>query len=1585
MNFSIKKIGISLCALIGSVAMVGSSAVSVARDTIDLSIGPVAVNSQAVNIALALSVEYPTVGAAYRKPDYDHATKYLGYFDTKACYVYQDIKVGAPLNGNYFYRTGSTDASGYCNSGGSGTGYAGNVLNYVSMTPIDLVRYTITGGNRVVDTTDTTIIERAYLRNSNGVHHGDFKAKRIAAALTGKVTPDVFANDIYGGSCWDRIMFGSTNAGQACDNPGLADDYNPSVPDPTSTSTKSINAGTVVTTPTWVLQASNVYQISNPLVTSTTAPSAGPITTSTLVVVGAGTSTTAPPSGYETSLFYTTSYVATAGTTSVTPTAGPLVPVGNTTATMSPIRFLDTIQPTSGLYNTRTLKKDSGVQVCALSGSGTAVNFRGKISGAVGNNDCTNGIYGAAYNTRVKISSISSGRAADFLVYEPYRTLTTYKVHTATPVYKAFTLQTVYDQYVLKDLYTVFGSKQGILYARVRVCDDSEKTTRTDLCQRYPAGNYKSVGEVQRNAQGVRLASFGYLNDDTAARYGGVLRAPMKYTGPTYRDPDGVVQTNASSEWDASTGIFNTDPLGASPTFTQSGVINYLNKFGTTGSTKGQYKTIDPVGELYYEVLRYFQGLDPTADATTGLPATGTSTLADGFPVYTQTSVGAKWQDPIQNACERRNYAMVIGDVNTHRDRYLPGLPATMVTTDDPLPRAAEPLKGDASKTFDAVQWTNVLTGFETNSSITYIDAAGKTQYTLGNPNPNTNNTNLATKNGGCCSGAYFWAGAAYWANTQPIRLDNDSKGQSLKDVRIKTFTIDVDEGGNGDIEDTNTRGIKPRRSTFYLAGKYGWFNDSNFDGNPFKESGGTTSNREWEDLEAKNTPAGYVIASQAQKLVDGIRKFFSAATNQRGAVSVSSLSSQRYSSSSPNGDLFAPRFNTSEWSGSIQKTQLVLNTETKSIDALSDISWDSSEILTYASINPSATLSDPYVKPAQRKIFTMTRNGATPGGVEFKVANKTLLDPAVQTALNTNPKDNTTDNKIEERMNWLRGDRSNEISGLSGFLRTRGQIMGDIINSGPVYKSFTNTSRSGAGYSDFSETVNDREPTVYVGTNGGMLHGFRASDGKEQFAYIPRAVSENLHKLTNPAYVHQPYVDAVPVVDEVKVNGNWQTVVASGMGGGAQGVFALNVSDPSAFSADKVLFEFTDQDDSDMGNIASAPLFVQMVTPAVGGVAASAKWYLAVSSGYNNYKTDSYVASSGGDQALFLLSMDKQHGQAWVKDSNYFKIMTPASLPTVANGLGNPGAVVNRQGFTTALFAGDLQGNLWKFDFSLGLNATLADLANKVSGTAKPIFVAQNGTTRQPITISPIVYPGPVKGYMVVFGTGKFLEPKDTTNASVQAMYGLWDSLESTTSLYTIPNEKVYQRTSAESGSNVVISTTSFTIGKNTGEYRGWYFNLPATRERIAVEGIGTTGLVAFNSTIPDGSCSGDGAGTRYSISPQTGKPVGDIVRETNSGLLSAPNVIEIDLGEVNYANNSGQSYKRIQRQIISTTTKISDGGNVNVVSSSSGGNGSSSGGGNDGNNNINTNNGSSGSLPPIDYLQGIISWREVRNPKIN
>lgn len=1544
----------ALCLVIG-----GTAGVTPAIPTVDLSIGPVAVNSQAVNIALALSVEFPTVGAAYRTANYDHATTYLGYWDPKGCYAYKDPSGGAPLSGEYFYRTATVDSAGYCDASGAGTTYTGNVLNYVATSSIDLLRYGLTGGNRVADTSSTTVLERAYLYNGWGLNNGTyFPAHRIPASYVGKITPATTLNqDIYGGSCLDRIWFGTSNAGANCDTPGVSGNLNPTVADAASTSTVVVNAGAPA--PSFSSFQTTTFYITNPKVTTTVMPTAGPVTFVDTIVMGSGTSTTPVPTPPGPG-FVSNSYVDNGGTTTTTPISPvPTAVVGTTQAPLA-TRYFQTSVPSSGVYRTFSFA-NSGINICSNVDNTSSTSFMGSLKTdgtlqSVGSGACNTGIY-SSYQYRRKVSNAAR------TVYEPQQMVNIYKTYNIVPVYRDYTTVRVYDVYELKDEYIQYGTKISPMYARVKVCDGTEATTRTELCARYPDGNYKPIGEIQKNSEGTRVSAFGYVAENGTGRYGGALRAPMRFTGPSYRDTSGATQTNAQSEWNVNTGVFATDPLGTAATFATSGVINYLNKFGTTGTTKGYYKSNDPVGELYYEALRYFQGLGPTAAAISGLTSTPNDSY-DGFPVYDTSAAAPKtlagWVDPVQNACQRRNFILTIGDVNTHADRQLPGHSGGMVTAADPA-RAVEPLLGDSSKTFNAVDWTRLLTGFETGVSKPYTDALGVARNTLGNPSVNANNTTLESKGTGSGgSSAYYWAGAAYWANTQPIRWDTKS-GQSMKDIRVKTFTIDVDEGGNGSIEDDNPRGIKPRRSAAYLAGKYGWFGDVNRDGNPFTTSGGVTSNAEWEDITAPNTPDGYVIASQASKLLAGIRKFFSAAVSEKGSVSVSSLSSQRFTTKDPNGDLFAPRFDTRDWSGTVQRSGLKLNTATGVVDTIAGVKWDAGLILTTASVAGTTTVADPYVKPDDRNIFTMSKGVTSSGGQAFTISNKGNLDAAVITALNTDPATSVVDSQSDARISWIRGDRSNEQNSTGGILRRRSRIMGDVINSGPVFKQAADSSTRGAGYTEFALTAATRTPMIYVGANDGMMHGFRATDGKELFAYIPRAVAQDLNQLTSPTYAHRPYVDGVPAVNEAQIGGTWKTILTSGLGGGAQGVFALDVTTPDSFGAANVLFEFTDRDDADMGNIVSQPRIVKM--KIAGSSPVAYKWFIAVGSGYNNYKNDGSNYSLTGAQALFFLSLDKSPSEAWALGTNYFKVVLPApSATTTANGLTNPGFATGSFGEALYLYSGDLQGNLWRFNFENGLGTGTAANSVKVnSGVKVPIAIAKDVSNNlQPITAPPVVTAALGKGYMITFGSGKFIEPNDSSTVGAQTMYGVWDFFSTTNSDYAIDRSKLFQRSIVTGTTTTTVSgSDTFTFGTgSTGTYRGWYADLPATGERVASEGTKTFGSVAFNSIIPDGSCSGDGTGRAMCFGSLYGQGTCGFELLT-IGIPGPPGPITIEEGE-SYGTRSstGGRPATVKQSLITTGTKITDAGNVAA---------------------------STKKMAPVVLPGGRMGWREVRNFKDN
>lgn len=1030
--------------------------------------------------------------------------------------------------------------------------------------------------------------------------------------------------------------------------------------------------------------------------------------------------------------------------------------------------------------------------------------------------------------------------------------------------------------------------KFGDFLVRVRVCDEKESAERRDLCQRYESG-YKPIGQIQRNAEKLRIGAMGYLLDDSVYRYGGVLRAPIKYVGPRKRDSIQFIETdNEKLEWDPDTGVFYNNPEvpsdrnGAS----NSGVLNYLNKFGRSGV----YKRYDPVSELFYEGVRYFQGKQPTPEATANM----TEVMKDGFPVV------ANWEDPVLASCQA-NYMVSIADVNTHWDRYVPGNSRTTYGASnadayDPI-RSADNAVSGKWPAFDVQKWTRTVGDME-------ADTAGM----FANPAKNPNLANIEMKDSGAGGhGTYYMAGLAYWANTNDIRLD--------RPTRVKTFAVDVDEGGNGQI-DGNPRVIKPRDSQLYLAAKYGGFEARTKANNPFitiaddgKEIG--ASYAEWSDgSDASAVPRNYFLASQPKELINAIGKVFAAIADSSGTISGVSVSTTRLSSDG--AYVYQPSFESAGWGGALKKLRV-------SVDASGTVSvakkaeWDAGIILT----GTAAALPDP--PPDERKIYT-AKFGAD-GSMTTAEFKWTELDDQQKAALDAAPYDDIADARGVDRVNFLRGRRDLEVDKPNGIFRIRKRVLGDITNANPVFVGPPSLNIPGEDYQTFYEERKGRVKAIYVGANDGMLHAFRADNGKELFAYVPNALISQLNRLTSPRYQHQPYVDGVATVSEALIAGKWKTVLASSMGGGAQGVFTLDVTDPESFGiSGKAIFEFTDADDPDMGNVMGAPAIAKFRVGGKNG-AAEYRYFVVVGSGLNNYKTDGdkrFNTDAAG--ALFLLSLDKSPTVKWIENVNYFKLRAPSSNTTFQNGLGTPAIVTGAAGATRFIYAGDLQGNLWRFDFTTTMPWV------EQAPLARRLFTASDAQgIRQPITVQPKVVFAPGGGFVVLFGTGKFLEETDAAsgNFSTQSFYGVLDSTEGN---YVVSGRsELIPRVLTKSGDGFTISGGAFSYGYQQGG-KGWYIdfmNSSTTGERSVANPLVLNGRLFFNSLIPAQNPCDPGSGRTYVLDTLTGLTTSDGVTGYLStiGMLSAPVPFETDV-EISDRNAIGRRTVRKKYTVVNFGT---------------------------------------------------------------
>lgn len=306
---------------------------------------------------------------------------------------------------------------------------------------------------------------------------------------------------------------------------------------------------------------------------------------------------------------------------------------------------------------------------------------------------------------------------------------------------------------------------------RIEVCKEVPSTStsaaigREDNCVgpygTSPDTYYKPQGLIQEYSNSIRFGATGYLNQTGQQRDGGVLRARMKSVGAIKIGENGA--TNTNKEWNSDGSlVLNPDPTDATNSgVTQSGVINYLNKFGYTSGYKGN----DPVGELYYASLLYFRNQSFPTQYTNSL----TDALKDGFPVITSFS------DPIIRSCQK-NFILGIGDKNTHCDGNLPNSPSNGGAT----------CNSNTNPTDAAIDTTSLW------NSIVSMEGS-------------------STWAGGSTEGKPYMAGLAWWANVSDIRSDLTGK-QS-----IATYWVDVLENNNGGS------GIAAK-TQYWLATKYGGF-----------------------------------------------------------------------------------------------------------------------------------------------------------------------------------------------------------------------------------------------------------------------------------------------------------------------------------------------------------------------------------------------------------------------------------------------------------------------------------------------------------------------------------------------------------------------------------------------------------------------------------------------------------------------------------------------------------------------------------------------------------------------------------------
>ena len=681
----------------------------------------------------------------------------------------------------------------------------------------------------------------------------------------------------------------------------------------------------------------------------------------------------------------------------------------------------------------------------------------------------------------------------------------------------------------------------------VQVCNPATAGGAAGLpsaCHAY-GSHYKPEGLMQQYGRGdgpdsrpARFSVFSYQLNNTNAVSGGVLRTRMKYLDRTQSE-NGITY---GKEWDERTGVLavNPDPEDARKTnVSNSGAINYINKFGDAGN----YKSLDTAAELFYTAQRYLRNKGMPEYYERTQRAFGINpTSADGFPMIYD------WDDPLTRGLAskdeaqcRSNTMILIGDTFTHDEKDLPNFGPQSGVTDDSEIKTKEILES----ILDQEKFKGLGRGSWYTSRGAYAGHASGQNVT-----------------------GYSPAGLvalAYWGRTQDIRQDIPG------DQHINTFTIDVLESGFGRFERDNSASLG---NTYYWAAKYG-----GFDYKP-----GITMPNQSRDSWTSDAPG---VSSSPVLFPDGMPKNFALGNSPENMAKALENAFRKANEYSDPSQAF---MGVTEHQNSVidvgaNKTlglQSSYNVDKLSGDVIAQRIGAQGNGLTFTPAWRASTKMETFHTASgwsARKLFTEAPNGTTTAFTPGNVAQ-------FSTALNAGA-------SAASLVQYTLGDPSLEGS---AWRKRENGLLGTIINSGVQPILPPQNKPAGCNYADSNIMV--RKNFYVTASNAGVLHVLN-QDGQEVMGYIPSTALPKLYSLSLPVPshaqpTHQYLNDGTPVTDEVCFGNTAKSIVVGTAGRGGASVYALDVTDLSNPGTNNVMWEFSNADDPDLGLTVGKPSIVK-------------------------------------------------------------------------------------------------------------------------------------------------------------------------------------------------------------------------------------------------------------------------------------------------------------------------------------------------------------------------------------------------------
>ncbi|MBU1193842.1 MAG: hypothetical protein KKD32_03875 [Proteobacteria bacterium] len=646
---------------------------------------------------------------------------------------------------------------------------------------------------------------------------------------------------------------------------------------------------------------------------------------------------------------------------------------------------------------------------------------------------------------------------------------------------------------------------------------------------------------------------------------------------------------------------------------------------------------------------------------------------------------------------------------------------------------------------------------------------------------------------------------------------------------------------------------------------------------------------------------------------VNGRGQFFSADNPEELVSSLNSVFENLASriasgaSVSVNGDelntgsvMYQSTYTSGVWEGDV--TAYPINPTTGEIlTQAGDILWKASEKLQTQDWNTG------------RRIVTYNGYNSI---VPFRYANLTLIQKAY----------------LENDSNTIDHLRGKEISGY----RPRDRKLGDIVHSAPLLVIGDGMDNNSTGGTDEDGEENG---IIFSGGNDGMLHAFDAITGNEIFAYVPHLIYDHLVDLTKVDYDHKFYIDATPYSRTITINTDKKVLVAGGLKKGGKGYYCLDVT--------KILYQ--DDGASLIEDNVATPAHADGVdvlweypalTEGPDTTFGTADDVLAVDADLGYSFSDIFIVQKETDVtdptnhnwiAIFGNGYDSDNGKAVLYILNAYTGELIKKIDTgIAgnNGLSSPAIIdIDNDGRVDYVYAGDLLGNMWKFDLTSGDPDDWEVAYKNTDLTPAPLFSAPN----QPITSAPDVmnHCAVNSGYMVLFGTGKFIGETDRSNIDKQSIYGIWDTgfplgtWNSTNgTLSKIPGATLLEQSEIDNqylynhylrfvsdNTATWVDIDPATGFLTSGTDIGWYFDLPLDKddngvldgERVIKDVIiRNKTLIVITFTPSSSPCTGGGTSIVHELDPCDGSRLSSPQFDVNQdGIVDNRDLVEVTLAD--------------------------------------------------------------------------------------